>query len=195
MSNLDLNLIFEKALLRLMGIEGFNPKIENSIIWVKWVTVPGPGTCIRCLSENGRIYDKWEIQEYLPVHDHCKCRPETLKAIKSGTATIDGLEGADYTMKNYHILPANYVKKSEARLQGWLPEKGNLKNVLPDATIGGDIYRNKELLLPDAPGRIWYEADINYIGGYRNNGSRILYSNDGLVFATYDHYRTFYEII
>jgi hypothetical protein len=59
--------------------------------------------------------------------------------------------------------------------------------------IGGDIYKNKSKKLPDAPGRIWYEADINYNGGFRNR-QRVLYSNDGLIFATYDHYHTFYEI-
>ena len=42
-------------------------------------------------------------------------------------------------------------------------------------------------------GRVWYEADINYDGGYRSN-DRILYSNDGLIFVTYDHYKTFYEV-
>lgn len=60
--------------------------------------------------------------------------------------------------------------------------------------IGGNIYRNNEGRLPDAPGRIWYEADINYQYGFRN-GHRILYSNDGLIFATYDHFWTFVEII
>ena len=47
--------------------------------------------------------------------------------------------------------------------------------------------------LPSVDGRIWYEADINYTGGIRNS-SRILYSNDGLVFVTYDHYFTFNQI-
>ena len=42
-------------------------------------------------------------------------------------------------------------------------------------------------------GRVWYEADINYTGGYRNT-HRILYSNDGLIFVTYNHYETFYEV-
>ena len=42
-------------------------------------------------------------------------------------------------------------------------------------------------------GRIWYEVDINYTGGYRN-GQRLIYSNDGLIFVTYDHYNKFYEI-
>lgn len=59
--------------------------------------------------------------------------------------------------------------------------------------IGGDPYKNKERKLPSAPNRIWYEADINYISGERNR-QRILYSNDGLIFVTYDHYQTFHEI-
>lgn len=60
--------------------------------------------------------------------------------------------------------------------------------------MGGDIYKNREKKLPEKDGRIWYEADINYDGGFRNT-QRILYSNDGLVFVTYDHYITFYERI
>ncbi len=73
-------------------------------------------------------------------------------------------------------------------------KKGNLNDVLPEAVIGGDIYLNDDKKLPEAVGRTWYEADINYNGGYRNK-ERILYSNDGLVFVTYDHYHTFCEII
>lgn len=66
--------------------------------------------------------------------------------------------------------------------------------MLPGASIGGDIYRNDDNKLPQVDGRIWYEADIDYESGFRNN-SRILYSNDGLIFATYDHYQTFYEVL
>lgn len=60
--------------------------------------------------------------------------------------------------------------------------------------ITAGIYRNFDGHLPQAPGRIWYEADINYKTGKRNN-QRVLWSNDGLIFVTYDHYETFYEII
>lgn len=59
--------------------------------------------------------------------------------------------------------------------------------------IGGNIYKNRDGKLPQANGRIWYEADINYDGGFRSR-HRILFSNDGLIFASYDHYQTFYEI-
>ena len=56
------------------------------------------------------------------------------------------------------------------------------------------IYENENSHLPSAPGRIWYEADINYRQGFRGL-TRIVYSNDGLIFVTYDHYRTFIEIV
>ena len=56
------------------------------------------------------------------------------------------------------------------------------------------IYKNKYKHLPDELGRIWYEADINYYEG-KCNRHRLLWSNDGLTFVTYDHYETFYEII
>lgn len=59
---------------------------------------------------------------------------------------------------------------------------------------GGDIYYNDDRKLPDKPGRIWHEADINYSIG-RRNSHRILWSNDGLIFVTYNHYLTFFEII
>jgi len=55
-------------------------------------------------------------------------------------------------------------------------------------------YYNDDGHLPGAPGRIWYEADINYKTGKRNT-QRIVWSNDGLIFVTYDHYETFYEIV
>lgn len=59
--------------------------------------------------------------------------------------------------------------------------------------IGGDVYKNNEGKLPQANGRVWYEADINYSSGYRGS-DRIFYSNDGLIFVSYDHGTTFYEI-
>ena len=91
-------------------------------------------------------------------------------------------------------LPKYYVSKDVAETAGWVAWKGNLADVLPGYMIGGDVYRNDDKKLPDTPGRVWYEADINYESGFRNR-QRILYSNDGLIFTTYDHYHTFYEIV
>lgn len=92
------------------------------------------------------------------------------------------------------MLPSEYVTKNEAKRKGWEQKQGNLAEVLPGKVIGGDVYKNKNSKLPDEIGRTWYEADFDYYGGYRND-SRILYSSDGLIFVTYDHYETFYELI
>jgi len=43
-------------------------------------------------------------------------------------------------------------------------------------------------------GGIWREADLFCTDEYRGK-KRILYSNDGLVFVTYDHYHTFVEVV
>lgn len=91
------------------------------------------------------------------------------------------------------FIRVNLTSK-EAKLLGWIKQKGNLWDVADGKFIGGDIYYNRKSKLPSAPGRIWYEADINYSGGYRGT-QRILYSNDALIFVTYDHYGTFFEIV
>ena len=144
---------------------------------------------------NGTIFDKEDYSfEEPPLHERCKCRVEGLVAIRSGTATIEGGLGADHWVAAFAELPKYYITKKEAKDKGWKAYKGNLKSVLPGKSIGGDIYFNRDRKLPVASGRLWREADINYTGGFRN-GHRILYSNDGLIFVTYDHYQTFYEII
>lgn len=72
-------------------------------------------------------------------------------------------------------------------------ELESLAEVLPGRVLGGKIYYNWNHKLPERAGRIWHEADFDYISGHRNE-RRLLYSNDGLLFVTYDHYESFYEI-
>jgi guanyl-specific ribonuclease Sa len=90
-------------------------------------------------------------------------------------------------------LPSNYISKTKARKAGWVDEEGNLWDVLPGKSIGGSDFYNDEGQLPDAKGRRWTECDIDYQGGFRN-AKRIVFSNDGLVFYTNDHYRTFEQM-
>ncbi|MGH0668912.1 ribonuclease domain-containing protein [Bacillus paranthracis] len=101
-------------------------------------------------------------------------------------------EVAQYIKQNKK-LPDNFITKQQAEALGWDRKKGNLHEVAPGKSIGGNVYYNNERLLPSAPNRTWYEADINYSSGYRGN-DRILYSNDGLVYKTSDHYKTFIEV-
>ena len=90
----------------------------------------------------------------------------------------------------YEKLPGNFISKYDAEDLGWDNRKGNLDKVAPGCSIGGNRFGNYEGLLPEAKGRKYTECDINYDGGYRN-GERIVFSNDGLIFYTSDHYQTF----
>lgn len=96
-------------------------------------------------------------------------------------------------LRQYNHLPNNYVTKKEAQAQGWIPSEGNLREVLPGASIGGDRFANREGKLPDKNGRKWYECDIDYHGGKRN-AKRLVYSNDGLFYYSDDHYQSFKEV-
>jgi hypothetical protein len=101
-------------------------------------------------------------------------------------------EVAEY-IHEFGVLPPNYITKSEAADAGWDKSAGNLWDVTNMKSIGGDYFGNREGLLPDANGRKYYECDINYNGGYRG-AERIVFSNDGLIFYTSDHYESFEQL-
>ena len=97
-----------------------------------------------------------------------------------------------FYLHTYGHLPSNYITKDEASELGW--SKGNtLDKVAPGMSIGGDKFGNREGILPKQSGRQYYECDIDYEKGGRN-AKRIVYSNDGLIFYTEDHYETFEQL-
>lgn len=110
------------------------------------------------------------------------------------TVTEDGT----YTSKEevalyihlYDHLPDNYITKREAQDLGWSNREGNLDEVAPGKSIGGDRFGNYEGQLPEKNGRKYRECDIDFDGGYRGS-KRIIYSSDGLIYYTEDHYKTF----
>lgn len=87
-------------------------------------------------------------------------------------------------------LPSNFITKKEAKKLGWVSSEGNLDKVAPGMSIGGDYFGNYEGILPEADGRDYYECDIDFDGTYRN-AKRIVFSNDGLIYYTEDHYESF----
>ena len=90
----------------------------------------------------------------------------------------------------YGKLPSNYVTKKDAEaLYGW--QGGALDVIAPGKAIGGSYYGNYEGLLPDANGREWTECDIGTIGQTKRGAERIVFSNDGLIYYTPDHYESF----
>ena len=89
----------------------------------------------------------------------------------------------------YGHLPSNFITKDEASSLGW--EGGSVEKYAPGFAIGGDLFGNREGLLPKADGRWYYECDIDTDGMNTRGAKRIVYSNDGLVYYTEDHYESF----
>lgn len=89
----------------------------------------------------------------------------------------------------YGCLPDNFITKSEARKLGW--KSGSLEKYAPGKCIGGDHFGNYEGLLPKAPGRSYTECDIDTLGAKSRGPKRIVFSNDGLIYYTDDHYESF----
>ena len=106
-------------------------------------------------------------------------------------------EAGSYTTKEdvalyihiYGQLPGNFITKSEANALGW--NGGSLEDLAPGMCIGGDYFGNYEGLLPEADGRSYTECDIDTLGASSRGAKRIVFSNDGLIYYTDDHYESF----
>ena len=110
-------------------------------------------------------------------------------------AAID--EDGSYTSKEdvalyihtYGHLPGNFITKKEAQVLGW--SGGSLEPYAPGKCIGGSHFGNSEGLLPEAEGRSYTECDIDTLGAGSRGAKRIVFSNDGLIYYTGDHYESF----
>jgi hypothetical protein len=89
-------------------------------------------------------------------------------------------------------LPERYLTKDEAEDLGWRPGS-DLCDVAPDASIGGDRFGNRERRLPERQGRRWREADLDFDCG-RRGARRLVWSSDGLIYVTVDHYDSFTKV-
>jgi hypothetical protein len=89
-------------------------------------------------------------------------------------------------------LPPRYIGKREAERLGWSPGR-DLCRIASGKAIGGDPFHNAERRLPEASGRRWREADLDAPCG-RRGPKRLVFSNDGLIFVTTDHYRSFQPV-
>lgn len=104
--------------------------------------------------------------------------------------TYNSVEEVSLYLYTYGELPDNYITKNDARDLGWTG--GSVEDYAGDGyAIGGDRFGNKEGLLPAAQGRTYYECDIDTVGDDTRGAERIVYSNDGLIYYTADHYEHF----
>ena len=122
---------------------------------------------------------------------------EALQTSSPDTEASTLPEDGSYTSKDdvalyihtYGHLPSNFITKSEARKLGW--EGGSLEAYAKGCSIGGDRFGNREGLLPTKEGRFYTECDIDTVGESSRGAKRIVFSNDGLIYYTDDHYESF----
>ena len=175
-------------------LDTYDPPTQESVLWERWTAHLDERTCETCRNNDGKILRIGDRSvDRPPAHPNCRCDTVPLDAVQAGSATKDRKNGADSWIKQFDELPEYYITEAELLKLGWRRGKSPAKYAPGKmATMG--IYLNGNKHLPTAPGRIWYEADINYYSGKRNR-HRLLWSNDGLIFVTYDHYETFLEIL
>ncbi len=112
---------------------------------------------------------------------------ETAKIDKNGSYTTK--EDVALYLYTYGELPQNFITKKEAEDLGWTG--GGLEKYAPGKCIGGTYFGNYENKLPTKAGREYHECDIDTLGASSRGAKRIVYSNDGLIYYTGDHYETF----
>lgn len=152
---------------------------------------------------DAEIYEEPDISEAPDevVQDTDEEIPEDIEeeiveeAVEETEAPID-YDGT-YTSKDdvalyiytYGCLPQNFITKKEAQALGW--EGGSLEPYAPGMCIGGSYFGNYEGLLPEKDGREYTECDIDTLGKSSRGAKRIVFSNDGLIYYTDDHYESF----
>ena len=115
--------------------------------------------------------------------------PEETEALLDPDGWYYSAEDVALYLVTYGELPSNFITKNEARDLGW--EGGSVQKYLDGAAIGGDKFGNREGILPKASGRQYYECDIDTDGKNSRGAKRIVFSNDGLIYYTEDHYESF----
>ena len=115
--------------------------------------------------------------------------PEPEEPAIDENGSYDDRDNVALYIYTYGKLPPNYISKADAQDLGW--EGGSVERYAPGKCIGGSKFGNYEGLLPKKSGRQYYECDIDTLGGSSRGAKRIVYSNDGLIYYTDDHYESF----
>ena len=198
-----LSLLLLLTLAACGGEPGFAPAVSNDAIWS--VVPDGSGVVSLPVQEpeDGNLPDEGQnapdgnqapSNQELSGNEAEGNRPDGKS--DEGNASVD--EDGWYTSKEevalyihlYGDLPNNYVTKDEAEDAGW--SGGNVERYTGEGTaIGGSRFGNREGLLPKEQGRTYTECDIDTPGSNSRGAKRIVFSNDGLIYYTDDHYESF----
>ena len=144
---------------------------------------------------NSDIQTETDTLKTPQIPDNENAYTEKVHATEARSSAID--ENGIYTSKEdvalyihtFGKLPSNFITKKEAEKLGW--SGGSLEKYAKNKCIGGSRFGNYEGKLPDKEGRTYTECDIDTLGQKSRGAKRIVFSNDGLIFYTEDHYETF----
>ena len=201
-----------------MGVWKRNRKFKGAALWMLlalmlWITgctrgggvyspepvTPGIERSAEAATEAATIYlETGSSAASLEASDESSSTElTTYEAQQSDSHNNDIDEDGVYTSRDdvasyiatYGKLPSNFITKKEAKKLGW--SGGSLEDYAPGKCIGGDYFGNYEGLLPEETGREYHECDIDTLGKSTRGSKRIIYSNDGYIYYTEDHYESF----
>ena len=141
------------------------------------------------ISTGSEALDQAAVDIVMAVDGVNSCPEETESSVIDENGWYYSKEDVALYLYNYGKLPENFITKSEARDLGW--ESGSVEDYKEGAAIGGDKFGNREGLLPKQNGRQYYECDIDTKGKDSRGAKRIVFSNDGLIYYTDNHYESF----
>ena len=139
-----------------------------------------------------QMEDVWEYEEGIDqtgeeLNDQQQQEEEDSEDLLPYDGVYTTKEDVALYLHLYGELPQNFITKKEANALGW--EGGSLEPYAPGKCIGGDYFGNYEGLLPTD--RKYTECDIDTLGAKSRGAKRIVFSNDGLIYYTDDHYESF----
>lgn len=180
------------------GIEGIEEAIVNDV--VSYLEDDGTETVeLVATEEVSQQTSADEITQTEPTQEAEQTTTATEPVMTEPTVEAEPTLDPDgvYTTKDdvalyihlYGCLPNNFMTKKEAQALGW--EGGSLEPYAPGMCIGGSYFGNYEGLLPEKDGRKYTECDIDTLGAKSRGAKRIVFSNDGLIYYTDDHYESF----
>ncbi len=147
------------------------------------VTAEAPAPAEEAPGQDGEDIPLAPVEEEPPAKEE-----ETI----AEDGVYDSKEDVALYIHTYGKLPSNFITKKEAEKAGWSGSGSDkLDKYCPGKCIGGDYFGNYEGKLPKASGRKWAECDIDTLGAKNRGVKRIIFSNDGLIYYTEDHYEPF----
>ena len=175
-----------KKILSLLLVLALTLSLAGCSLIDDLVTVPNPGDDTSSLPSVSQSQPTEDIEATQPSQ---KTEPTDPELWLDPNGAYNSKEDVALYIHLYGRLPRNYYTKSEAKANGW--STSGVDRYEEFAAIGGDVFQNREGLLPRKEGRTWTECDIGTWGRTQRGAQRIVFSNDGLVYYTSNHYASF----